>query len=236
MKVDIEIIQDFDLPDTSAGRSIGIHNSNIIRGIAQESGLLKLEECEEIELIPTTNINDLPQWIKNRIHMGLAWERYYIPLQPDIVDHPEELCVDDIYMSRDGESIDTGWKGGKKVHYPVLHEVKFTGKSTRTVGDLHKTNRKDQFMWVSQIKSYCNAMSVKYTRLCLDAKLHVMFSFGNYMRPFKSELRVFHVQFTQQEIRDNWKLITEYRDYKLKCVANPELLKPIDFGSWNGVK
>lgn len=230
MRVDIEIVQELPLPDTSAGRSIGVHVSDIIRCLAQESGLLAIDHLEDLSLISIKDLNSLPIGTLLRIHFGLAWERYYLPLLPNVQDHPSERCVDDIFMSPDGLELTHFIVMMKNVWHTLVHEVKCTSKSINTVGNLSTTAKKSQFMWLTQLKSYCRAVGAR------RAILHVLFLYGNYKRPFEPCLWKYNIEFTPQEIRENWLMVTEYKQYRLEVESKPELYKPVEFFKWAGVE
>lgn len=83
----------------------------------------------------------------------------------------------------------------------VVHEIKATYKSTKTVGDLST-----QWMWLAQIKNYCRAKGTKH------AMLHVLFICGDYSRPIKPMLKCWKIEFTQEELDANWELMTEYKE------------------------
>jgi hypothetical protein len=189
----------------SVGRSKGVHNSAIIRCIATEQGILKPEWAEELSLVDAREITD--QTAILRMSIGLAWEQYYIPtiLGPamNVEDHPKELCVDGIYMSPDGESLDVIFTSGNYYPRTTLHEVKATYKSTNTVGMLE-----NQWLWVAQLKGYCKGMNTRF------AVLHVLFICGDYKMPIKPQLRLFDVEFTQDEIDTNWELMVDYKNYR----------------------
>lgn len=200
------------LPPPRVPRSPGQHVSGIIRCLAGEAGILKPEYIEELSLVDYREITDPVAVL--RIRIGLAWEEHYIPSIPDVCDHPEELQVDGVYMTPDGESVsviitlrpneDDEWVPtsiGKYAHY--IHEVKATYKSINTVADL-----KGEWMWLAQIKSYCKARNTRF------AMLHVLFICGDYKFPLRPQLILFRIEFTQQEIDDNWKLLTEYKVYR----------------------
>ncbi len=200
----IEVPVSIYLPPPKTPRSEGIHVSNIIRCIAMESGLLKRELMEEIELVDVREITD-PVAIL-RINIGLAWEAHYIPMLPDVIDHPGEMEVDGIYMTHDGESVSviiTSIPTVKKMAV-ICHEVKATYKSTRTVGDL-----RTQWMWLAQVKAYCRALNTRF------AMIHVLFICGDYSYPITPLLKCWQVEFSEEEITDNWDLLKGYRDYKL---------------------
>lgn len=233
MKVHVELIKNLDLPFTGQGRSVGVHVSGIIKCIAGEAGILKPEYCEELELIPVVDINTIPMRNKLMIHMGLAWEQYYAPLLPDVADHPGEMQVDNVYMTHDGESVDLYrfnyeiYQWYKSVYHTRIHEFKFTYKSTKTVGRLDNTGTKSAFMWLAQMKAYCHG------RGCTDATLHVMFPCGDYKRPIAPQLRRYYIEFEQSEILDNWRLLMDYRQYRMDLAAAPKEI--VNFGEWNGI-
>jgi hypothetical protein len=108
--------------------------------------------------------------------------------------HPNEMEVQGIYMTHDGESVDVVWGGDL-----ALHEVKTTYKSTKTVGDLL-----GQWMWIAQMKGYCKGL---HTRV---AYLHVLFLCGDYKYPITPQLKCWRVEFTQDEIDDNWEMMIDY--------------------------
>ena len=179
--------------------------SNIIRSIAVEQGILKPEWVEEVSLVDARTITDPVAVL--RICIGLAWEEWYIPqiLGPTLnaIDHPDEYDVDGVYMSPDAESLSVIITLKQWANF--VHEVKTTYKSVNTVGDL--TN---EWMWLTQIKAYCRALSTRW------AMLHVLFLCGDYKYPIKPQLLCWQIEFTQEEIDDNWSLLRDYRDLKMK--------------------
>jgi hypothetical protein len=197
-----EIPVKIGLPEPKNPRSPGIHVSNLIRCIATESGILDAKWAEELSLVDVRQISD-PVAIL-RISIGLAWEDFYVNLLEDVADHPGEMELDGIYMTHDGESVSVIATEGKKQMVTVCHEFKATYKSTNTVGDL-----KTQWMWLTQVKAYCKALRTRH------AMLHVLFLCGDYKYPISPQLKVWQVEFTQEEIDDNWTLLTEYRNYRL---------------------
>lgn len=203
-----EIPVSFKLPPSKTKRSEGVHVSAIIRAIASETGILKPEWVEEISLLDHREITD-PVAIL-RISIGLAWEEWYIPnvLGPmfNVSDHPGEMCLDSIYMTPDGESIDSVIITRNKKTGAVLriHEVKATYKSVNTVGD-----PPDDPLYMMQIKSYCKASNTRF------AALHILFLGGDYTYPLKPVIKCWFLEFTQEELDDNWDLMTQYRDHRM---------------------
>jgi hypothetical protein len=162
---------------------------------------LRPEQAEELSLTDVRTITD--QAVILRISIGLAWESWYIKeilSQQGVIDHPYEMRVDGIYLTHDGESLDVILS----TSHLVIHEVKATYKSTNTVGQLE-----DQVMWLQQMKAYCRGAGTRF------AKLHVLFLCGDYKMPLQPQLKCWLIQFTQEEIDENWDLMTSYRDYRL---------------------
>lgn len=200
-----EVPVNLTLPAPEVPRSKGTHVSSIIRCIATETGILKPEWAEEINLIDVREITD-PKAIL-RMSIGLAWEEYYIRKilgKEGIVDHPGELKSDGIYMSPDAESIDVIITDGRKRRRHTIHECKATYKSVKTVGDLS-----NQFMWLTQCKSYCHGAGTRF------AEMHVLFICGDYVFPITPVCKRWAIEFTKDEIEENWQMLVDYRDYRL---------------------
>lgn len=192
------------LPPPKVPRSKGIHVSGLIRGIAIEAGIWKADTEEEPSISDIRAIVD-PIAIA-RITLGLAWEEWYIHnMLTEVVDHPDEMCVDGVYLSPDGEGVDTFIYHNKPTILTVLHEVKLTWKSVNTVSDMES-----QWAWLTQIKAYC------YSKKCLHARIHVYFVCGNYKHPISPMLKCWDLEFTQKELDLNWSMLIEYRDDRLE--------------------
>lgn len=207
-----EIPVNLTLPESRTPRSKGIHVSAIIRSIATETGILKPEWAEELSLTDVRTITD-PTAIL-RINMGLAWEEYYIPthLGPlGVVDHPGEMHVDGIYLTHDGESLDVIITEIFKGAVVMVHEVKCTWKSTNTVKDMM-----NETLYLMQIKAYCKAAGTRF------AKIHIYFVCGDYKYPIKPQLKCWLLEFTSEEIDDNWSLLTDYKKYRIEMETENE--------------
>jgi len=199
----IEIPVSIGLPPPKSPRSKGIHLSNVIRCIAQEQGILKPDWMEDLNLVDVREITDPVALLK--INIGLAWEEHYIPMLPEVEDHPKELEVAGLFMSPDGESTSVIITQGKAGLRTVVHEVKATYYSTRTIGNLSNA-----WMWLTQIKGYCKGLNTRF------AMLHGLFLCGDYSMPIQPKLKCWQIEFTQEEIDENWDLIISYRDERLK--------------------
>lgn len=201
-----------EVPNSKTPRSVGVHVSGLIRGIAFETGVLKPEWVEELSLIevgPSMRFSD--PVVALRVNMGLAWEDFYIReyLEPaGVLDHPGEYECDGIYMSPDGEELAQVLISGRRTHKLKIHEVKCTYKSTNTVGET-EGELLSQFMWLCQIKAYCQGAGTTL------ADLHVLFVCGDYSKPIKPMKKIFHLEFEASEIADNWAMLKNYRDQRL---------------------
>lgn len=205
------------LPPSKTPRSEGTHVSSIIRCIATEAGILKPEWAEELSLVDVRTITD-PTAIL-RISIGLAIEQYYIPeilLHYGVVDHPGEKYYDGVYMTHDGEDESviitlSEYNLSRKLRRRV-HEVKATYKSTKTVGDLSS-----QWMWLAQLKAYCIAIGTRF------AVMHCWFLCGDYKFPIKPQRVVWEIEFTQEELDENWTLLADYkRDFEYMLALEEE--------------
>lgn len=198
------------IPQSKTPRADGIHVSSIIRAIATESGILKPEWCEEIDLLelnPSTRFNDMTVIL--RICIGLAFEEWYIPQLPGVVDHPGEMKVSNIYMNHDGEELSRFLVDRREEYHIVVHEVKTTYKSMNTVG-MDAKALESQWMWKAQVMAYCKGCNTRF------AIIHVLFLCGDYSRPIRPQLWLYRVEFTQEEIDNNWTLLEEYRDIRVE--------------------
>src|SRR5882672_7099837 len=194
-------------PKGGAPRSPGVHASNLIRGLAIETGKLKLDLGEAgMRSLSITEVadntawwNGLPSGAQLKISMGLAWERWYLEqLDETVVGHPGEMELDGVFLTHDGVSLDmvaSEHPGGYK-QVLALHEIKLTYKSINTVGDL--TN---QFLWLMQVKAYCRALG---TRI---AYLHILYVCGDYSHPLSPVLHVWRIEFDQGEIDEAWMVL-----------------------------
>lgn len=201
----IEIISPRMSHPLGAPRSEGIHVSSVIRNIATLNKILKPDYLESLDLVNRSNEvwwDGLDDAAQLRMSLGLAWEHYYIlnQLGESVVHQPGEMCVEGIYMTHDGEGLETILsERGEQQTVLVLHEVKLTYKSWNTIKNLA-----GQWMWLAQMKAYCKGLGT------LLAYLHVFCVCGDYSYPMTPIKRVFRIRFTQLEVDDNWDLITGY--------------------------
>lgn len=199
-------------PPVGHPRSSGVHVSGVIRCIATETGVLDPKYVEELSLVDANGTHwweSLDDVARLRIGMGLAWEQWYIPQLGHVIDHPGELCVDGIYLTPDGESLDMVLSNGVWGYEQAIHEVKFTYKSINTVAPrLVKghgyPDLESQWMWLTQAKAYAKA------KKCRVVYFHVNFACGDYSRPIRPVLLCWRIDFTQEEIDESWDLLLDY--------------------------
>ncbi len=197
----IEITPTLELPPPKQARSEGVHGSNIIRSIALKVGFLDKKWATGLNLTDAHEITDPKAILRMRI--GLAWEEHILPSLPDVVDHPGEMELQGIYMTHDGESVDRVFTGSRGYEV-IVHEVKVTYKSSRKAADL-----KSQWMWLTQMKAYCKGLNTRY------ARIYILFICGDYTYPIEPEYRVFEIEFTEEEINQNWSMIADYYQHWL---------------------
>lgn len=212
------------VPYASGGfdRTPGVHVSGLIRKMAAQYGILKkkwIPDPEDIALVEV--VGDGAEWWKTldpdsqvRMAIGMAWEQWYLPQLPHVVYQPGEMCVEGVYMTIDGKSLDTlvverGLYEHANPHTPdkhryvlAVHEIKTTSKSINTVGDL--TDPIANWLWLTQTKAYCKAVG------CTVCYLHVLFLYGDYSYPMRPRLQIWRIQFTQDEIEATWQSIREF--------------------------
>lgn len=193
------------LPRNRAPRTPGIHVSSVIRLLAVRKGHLKIGMTGNLSLMEEVDQeawwNRLAPIDRLRMSIGLAWEEWYIREQlPEVVDHPGEMELDNIYMTDDGESLDTVIIEGGTRYKLRVHEVKATSKS------IHEL--KNEWMWMTQVKCYCKGAQ------SLDADLHALYIHGNYKYPIQPQIRRWRLTFSQDEIDATWdEILQTVRDY-----------------------
>lgn len=201
-------------PTGSNPRSPGVHLSGLLRSMAVEYGFLDPKWVEDLKLVEVGGDgslwwNALDPDSQIRMAAGLAWEQWYLPLVEGVTHQPGEMLVEGIYMTHDGQSLSTvmrqvGWKRSLR-HTIACHEVKTTDKSINTVGDLNFFNPKN-WLWLTQIACYCKGLETTL------AFLHVLYWYGDYTRPFRKQLHIWRLEFTEEEIETIWSRVRDYRD------------------------
>lgn len=106
---------------------------------------------------------------------------------------PPEVELDGIIGSPDLISAELG----------MLGETKCTWGSSKHLADLENGTGK-YWIWLVQIKGY-----LKMLRM-LRCRLFALFVNGNYKNGYQPELAVRDLEFTQKEIDENWRMITDH--------------------------
>lgn len=78
-------------------------------------------------------------------------------------------------------------------------------------------NIKEQVYWIEQVKAYCYIFGKNTVQFRI---IHLL---GNYKRPFKPEIRVWNVYFTDDEIKDFWNEILFRKKYVEMCLLEKVL-------------
>lgn len=189
----------------SPGRSEGVHVSQVIRDLALRMKVLDAKWAGNIEDSDTT-----------LMQVGIGWEDYLAKYQhPEIEFHPGEAEKDGILMSPDGVSLvddeDYADLIGFDPGFWILHEFKFTRKSSRDFKESLRLRAKKCLMWLWQIEAYCYALDT------LVAKLHVMFINGDYDREKgHPEYKIYRITFTQDELEENWEMLKSHAQTMLR--------------------
>lgn len=193
-------------------RSEGVHLSGLLRSMAVEYGFLDKQWAEDLKLVEVAGSGEawwaaLDEDSRIRMSIGLAWESWYLPQLPNVLHQPGEMCVEGIYMTHDGQSLDVVMTEKRRKHILAIHEVKTTSKSINTVADLNIFNHKN-WMWLTQTACYCFAAQT------VMAYLHILYLYGDYSRPLRPKLHVWKLEFTDEELENIWARVRDYRDEK----------------------
>jgi hypothetical protein len=146
------------------------------------------------------------------MYAGFLWEwaielafRVLGLLRPNTVKQLR-LIADDIHGTVDGVDFETD--------DPVLEEYKATWRSQRIFAEpglgLSESIAKNCPDWLIQIQGYLHMLSVYLEKPVTSARLFVMFFMGSYEKgaPAGPRVRVVELRFSEEEIRENWAMIT----------------------------
>lgn len=192
MKV-TELDETFSLNVDSGPRSPGLHVSDIIKDIC-------------VEIFPKRFSRDDADMPWEKFELGFTWEAILAQTlaarfregRSDIVVHPGEIYADGIYMTPDAVDFKTY----------TLEEYKCSwARSTREITD-------DLFWhWIVQAKAYCYGMQqcgLPFTK----SILRVLFINGDYREHRNAVVRVWELEFTQLEIKENWEMLVQHAKSK----------------------
>ncbi len=128
--------------------------------------------------------------------IGLLWERALSKIMGEKYGvRPPQIKEDDIWMSPDGIGPDP------KGEVPLaVYEYKATWKSIKQLPV-------DNFYYMAQVKSYCRALGTTI------AIMHIFHIMGDY-KGSGPIYRVARIEFTQQELDQNWEMICRHNEGK----------------------
>ena len=170
-------------------RTPGLHVSQIIKSI-----------CVEIDPKRFTQENERLPW--ERFETGFTFERVLeVALQSRRAEifRPGEVEQDGIILSPDGIDPDGSVFSFATLNDPyILEEFKFTWMSVR------EAPQHSKFLhWFWQMKAYCHVLGTP------RARLRALFVNGDY-KGSGPLYRVWDIQFTEQELLDNWQMLVQH--------------------------
>jgi len=181
-------------PPSPLGRRPGVHQSGILKYIAEATGKLKPGEPleEEMPLI---------------FALGHAWEEYAVSFYPEIDWQPGEIVVDGIAMNCDGlgptELIQD------EPYQLQLEEFKFTYKAVPD--DFLHDDR--YWLWQMQARGYCYGylpeLSPEHKYIC---RWHVLHAHEAGFKRFWPVYKQYVVAFDRKDLTSAWKMMLKYRD------------------------
>lgn len=180
--VEVPVILDSTMfAHESHSRTLGIHVSNIITSIEQDTfGLVKGGDLDSQELEAYRAAGFLFEW-------GL----YGVFLREANVERIGEVELDGIIMTPDAINMDRG-RGieGKCTWRSMAHDV---------------TDQNGEFMsWHMQMKAYGKALGI------LDWDLWAFFMCGDYRKRRQPKPRHWEITYTKDEVETNWRRITNH--------------------------
>lgn len=171
---------------TSAHNTGKIHLSDIAKYIEHKMGYMKRSKGVE-------------DWDMNlAAEVGFLWE--------DVLSR----AFADRYAARIGEVEMDGIVGspdGLSPNDPLGKEALVNEEYKATWRSTNKTPT-DIWYWETQFKSYCYMLGVTVT------VVRVLYLMGNY-KGSGPQYKVFRMEFTPFDLRENWKMIVEHRDEML---------------------
>jgi hypothetical protein len=182
-------------PDVEKPRSAGVHISDLVSAAAIDRGLFEPDDRTAelgagVEAGVHAQQRQFPQHAINRMCAGLAWEDWLARQYRQIMQfHPGEVSIHGVAGSPDALSVFN--------NALYVHEFKFTWKSANTPTARH-------WYWLAQIKAYLKAVDGA------GAFLHTYHVMGDY-RGSGPLYRVMFLQFSPQELHDNWQELEQYR-------------------------
>ncbi len=126
--------------------------------------------------------------------IGLLWEDVLsLVMRDKYAIRPPQICEDGIWMSLDGIAEDP-----LGIYSVVVEEYKAAWASSNKCPS-------ENYKYMAQVKSYCRAIG---TECAIMRIFHLM---GDY-RGSGPLYKVSRIEFTRQELDENWALVLRYRD------------------------
>lgn len=189
-RVELTIKEGLFIPKPAVPRSEGCHVSQIIRSIENE--VLKPGQRKPLEELTSDEKRRMGAYTTG----GWAWEevireavvKMYLANDSRFIP-VGELEEDGIYGTPDWFDAED-W---------CVEEFKATWRSSRRLSNFDE----EFWSWLAQIKAYCHMIGT------LSAKLRVFFVNGDY-RSSGPQVRMFHLEFDEEEVESNWQMILNY--------------------------
>jgi hypothetical protein len=175
-------------------RTPGVHLSGVIRWIAIQMGVLTPDDrdCTDDRNEIGQAVQRFPLEARLKMAVGLAWEDWLSSQYPDVMYHPGEMELDGILMTPDG------------LHpNETLYEFKVTWKSAFKLFN-EGYDHKSFWMWRAQNMGYLKALGWRKVRQC------ILYVNGDYRGSLPQFVEL-DVEYTQEEIDDNWRLMLKHK-------------------------
>jgi hypothetical protein len=172
-------------------RSPGLHASQIWVDIAAQLGFHRNRKGD----ITETQLKEFGT-------LGFLWERMLEKALGDLIAdsnpgrymRPGEQCMDGVYMTPDYVDLDFHANGEYQLG---LEEWKVRWCSYHKADDLEK----NFWEWLVQCKTYCRVLRTRH------ARLRALFVVGDWRGDITPKLREWEIEFGEQEIEDNWRML-----------------------------
>lgn len=163
-------------------RPEGLHLTDIIRSIMEESGMSK----------STGGGVWKPASLTLAAEVGFLWEDLLsLALKSRLPNRIEGLIHEGIHMSPDGIDVDKWW----------LYDYKVAWASSARLPV-------DNWKWMAQMMGYCEGLDMR------TVIMPVLYLNGNYRDRREPEFLTWKIEFTTQEVKDNWRMIINHAKAK----------------------
>lgn len=179
----------------------GAHVSTILKFIGAKTKIMKdYSAVQEDRAVAEHNTPETSEVFRMNfmMMMGLAWESWLFRRLPGVQWQPGEVVLDSIGMNADGVNLDGQWDMPNSTSRGIttnwLEECKVTWQSV---------NNPEVPGWyrLCQIMAYCHGFGL--TR----AKLWIYHVRGDYKMDFGPQVFVYWIEFTEEELLNNWRMI-----------------------------